>query len=224
MFANTLGNHPLFTPRHLFTPASCLIALIAICCSLSLGCRRIEVKSPEAYKLWNSKCGSFALDYPEGWIAQGAGSKSSGNAYAEFKKGSYVARVDASFGDSVKGDIMGMGGGMGGVPGMGMDAEMEEALSPEAQVHEFWLKHYQKKYKKYKEGEPESIRVPLGATRLAEFSAKIGFSNVRGIRATTMSQHRGVTFFAYCPAAQWEEFKPVYMHMLESMKRGVEKF
>ena len=85
------------------------------------------------------------------------------------------------------------------------------------------MKHYQKEYKNYQEDDGESIQVQLGYTRVTKFSAKSGFTKIRGVRATTLSSNRSITFFAYCPEDSWGDFEPVYMHMLNSMRRGVEK-
>ena len=189
----------------------CLFVLITV--SLSIGCQR-KVAVPKNFKHWNSADGAFALDYPSTWIAQGGIDKNRGNSHVKLEKGGVSIRVDASFQQSVIGDILG---------GSFDTTDMPDSSQPEALLHEKNLDYYKDNYQNYQEEGAETIKLPIGAARVAEFTAADGLFNIRGIRATIVTRDKGVTFRAYAPEGQWEDFGPVFDQMLESMKRGVKK-
>lgn len=199
--------------------------LLAISPVLFTGCGPKTMEVPESYARWNSKDGSFAIDYPEGWEAEGTGNKGTGLAYAEFSKGPIEIRLDVSLADSLKGEMAG-GGMFGGAGSAGVKRPGDEeiaSLSAPAVIQRSHLKHYKKEYPGYVEDEGELIQVPLGKTYVNVFAAKNGYRVVNGIRSTTLSRHRSVTFFAHCPEAHWETFQPVFWKMLEGMSLGVEE-
>lgn len=189
-------------------------------CFLALsGCGAPPIVSvPAAYDNWNSPDGTFALNYPAGWEAKGNGNRSRGIAWAECKEGLHKVRIDASFADVVIGDIANFGGGAA----LGLEQPSEE-LTPEAIVQAKKIAKYEEKFKDYVEQPGSSLNVTLGPTYYNEFSAVDGFTKISGIRSTTMARDRCVTFLAHCPAAQWDEFKPVFLKMLEEMESGAEE-
>lgn len=188
------------------------------------GCLPAGVETPETFSQWNSRDGSFALDYPEGWTKNGGGSRSSGLAWAEFSKGSYNVRIDANFADSMKAEAFGSGGGVGaGLLGGNDEDIIIEVQTPEGAVQAFWKSSYEEKYTEYVEEPAESFRTKLGPTIMNKFSAKSGFAKIKGIRATTLSNDRSVTFFATCPEKKWEAFGPIYEEMLRGLKLGKEE-
>lgn len=195
------------------------LSVLVLAFFLLAGCAP-EVKVPEKFTHWNSKDGSFALNYPEGWDSVGGGSRSSGLAWAEFKSGGYKVRIDANFNDSMKADAYNsspMGSAM-------LDGKhAPEFDSAEAAIQAFWKEHYEEEYSEYKEQKGEAFRTKLGATVMNRFSAKSGMTKIIGIRATTLSNDRSITFFAYCPGNKWKTFLPIYEKMLKEMTLGKEE-
>ena len=181
--------------------------LIAGVLVLSSGCAPEMVSSPESYANFNSREGTFAMEYPEGWTADGNGNRSRGVAWAKFEKGPIEIRIDASFTDSLGGDIP-------------TDNDTPDELKPEALLQQHYLEYYQDKFSGYSQDEGETIRTSLGPTRMNKFTGSQGFSKIKGIRASIMGHDRGVTFLAHCPENQWETFEPVFDRMLRSMKVG----
>lgn len=187
--------------------------LVLLPLAFLVGCQQ-KVAVPNKFKHWNSGDGAFALDYPFGWLPQGGIDKNRGNSHVIFEKGGINIRVDASFQQSVMGDLL---GGAFDTTGLPDDAQ------PEAQLHAKNYEYYKENYTNYNELPAETIDIPIGSTRVAEFTATEGLSTIHGIRATTVTADKGVTFRAYAPESQWEDFKPVFYKLLEGMKRGVRK-
>ena len=57
-----------------------------------IGCNSAPVAAPSSYADFNSKGGTFALKYPEGWQADGGGKR--GLEWAKFTSGSAEIKVD----------------------------------------------------------------------------------------------------------------------------------
>jgi len=91
----------------------------------------------------------------------------------------------------------------------------------EARLHEYNLDFYKEHYRDYKEVNITTKKLPIGRARVAEFTATKGYGKLCGIRATAVTRDKGVTFRALVPESQWEDFKPVFYRMLNSMERGV---
>jgi hypothetical protein len=178
-----------------------------------LGCQQ-SVEVPQKFKKWNCGDGSFAIEYPARWIPKGGINKNQGSSHLVVEKGGVSIRVDASFQDSVMGDLLGNAGDL---------SETPDDYRPEALLHEKNLDYYTENYRNYEEGPGETKRLPIGMTRITEFTASEGMGMIHGIRATAITRDRGVTFRAYAPESQWEDFRPVFYQLLDGMKRGVEK-
>lgn len=185
-----------------------LFAVVSIC--LFAGCQK-KVSVPGEFKEWNSSDGAFALPYPAEWRAQGGVNKDEGSSWAKFEKDGVSIRVDASFAQSVLGDLMGEAG----------DAnELPDFMRPEAMLHVHNLDFYKDNYRDYEEVSIVSKQLPVGRARIAEFTATQGLGKLCGIRATATTRDRGITFRAYVPEDQWEDFEPVFNQILAGMKRG----
>jgi len=195
--------------RHLKL-AICFVALTSL---VFVGCQQ-KVAVPDKYANYNCKDGSFAIDYPALFERKGGVNKNQGSAWAKFEKGGISIRVDSSFMQSVLGDIMGNSGDT---------SQMSDDERPEAQLHEFNREYYTEEYRDFEEEPGETKRLPLGMTRITVFTATDGFGKIKGIRSTTCQRDKGVTFRAYCPESQWDDFKPVFEKMLDSLKRGKPK-
>lgn len=195
-------------------------AMVTLAMVAMAGCsNNTKIAVPENFEEFNSKDGSFALEYPAGWQAKGNGNKSSGIAWAEFTDAGARIRVDALFTEVIKGDLANMAGGTA----MLKDEELRPDMTREEIVHIQGKDYYIDKYSHYVEDDGVSTRIKLGPAHVSGFAAKDGFSQMKGIRATITGTDRGITYFASCPANQWADFKPVFIRCLESMKRGVPK-
>ncbi len=192
---------------------------VALLGTLLPGCAPAKIPVPDSFTEYNSQDGTFAINYPEGWDAEGTGNRSRGLAYAIFRKGPMEIRLDASFFDSLA-----SGGGMGQAL-VGKVGGVEEAalLPPEQMIQEKNLAWFEEEFKDFKEDAGELVRIPLGAAYISEFSGQKGWLKVKGIRAAIMGRDRSISFHAYCPASKWENFGPIYRKMFDELKAGVEQ-
>jgi len=185
-----------------------LLFSVAVCL---LGCQQ-TVEVPREFKNWNSSDGAFALEYPTAWSPQGGIDKELGSSWAKFEEGNVSIRVDASFTQSVLRELMGTTRDTNKLP---------DESRFEARLHEYNLDFYKEHYRDYKEVNITTKKLPIGRARVAEFTATKGYGKLCGIRATAVTRDKGVTFRALVPESQWEDFKPVFYRMLNSMERGV---
>ena len=178
----------------------------------TVGCGPGEpVAVPKSYENWNSPDGTFTLEYPKGWDAEGNGNRSRGIAWALFTKRALRVRLDASFADSL------------GVGAQGMNEDFEIMPLEEA-LQKKYRSHFEERFRGFEEDEGESKRLQLGPAFINKFSGKAGGIKTKGIRATIIANDRTVYFEAHCPESQWEDFEPVFEKMLDGVKRGVEEF
>jgi hypothetical protein len=175
------------------------------------GCSE-PVTTPTAYKTWNAKDGTFAIDYPEDWKADGGGKQ--GIQWAEFSKGSCVITVDTSLKTSLIGDISSSGNA-------GAE-EVPEELEPAAAAHEFMKDEaVGDKFSGYKEEAPIKFASGIGDGRKSVFTGAKGLSGkVKGYRVTIPQSDKGLIIFAYCPAKHWDKLQPAYDKILEGIERG----
>lgn len=181
-----------------------------------VGCGSARVQVPEAFAKWNSKDGTFAMEYPENWDADGNGSRSRGIAWALFNDGPVRVRIDVSFADSLA-----IGGQASRSNQFG--DEFIEPVPPEDIIQEKHRSWFEENFSDFEEDEGESKRLQLGGARINRFSGKNGMVKTKGIRATIMTNDRSVSYVAQCPASYWEDFEPVFVRMLDGMSRGTEE-
>ena len=201
------------------TLSRCSVLIGAIfSCAFVGGCMPpAEVAVPQNYVEYNSPDGVFALDYPEGWEAEGNGNRTRGTAYANITQPPIKIRIDATLGFELKAGMLLAGGG---------DETSTEGplnLTKEGVIHDSWRPEYEEKYSGYEEEPGYSTRFKLGPARVNKFSGKQGYTKIKGIRATFSLLDRMLSFEATCPESQWPKFEPVFEKMLESFHRGVEQ-
>jgi hypothetical protein len=180
-----------------------------------------KVPAPTSYKTWQATDGTFSIQYPEGWKAQGGGKR--GIQWAEFSYGSAKIRIDVSTQSSLIGDIAGSTNTMLGLndPLTEADPEFIEEMAPVAAAHEFYLKAFPVPLSSYKEQEPVAYRAPLGDCRKSEFTARSGAARkLRGYRATALTRDKGVHILCQCTDANWKTLQPAYDHILASIAYG----
>jgi hypothetical protein len=196
-----------------FVPLSIVVCLAAV-----LGCGA-PVKTPTSYSKWEPASDAiFALDYPEGWIADGNGKN--GIQWAEFKKGGCLIKCSTDQSSSLVGDITQSFNNMGGGDS-GMSEEEMEELAPAAAAHKWNKDKAREDYSNYKE-EKEMIKFTsgLGDARKSVFTGSVGGRSVKGYRATFLARDRGVTVICHCAAKDFERLKPAFDKVLESVRRG----
>jgi hypothetical protein len=180
-----------------------------------VGCGSEPVAKPETFEQWNAKDGTFRIEYPSDWEAKGGGKNSI--QWARFTKGNAEIYVNVKFSDSALADVMGAGGGMmSGALGVD-DVDMP---SPVAAIHEAKKEEVAQDFSNYTEGEAEVIRPFLGEGRRSEFTATKGLVQVKGYRATILSNDRGVTVTCRCAESDWPALQAAFAMILEKMTRG----
>ena len=197
--------------------SSSLITLggLVICASgvFLAGCGSSPVAAPSTYAAYNSPGGTFALEYPEGWEADGGGKR--GLEWAKFKSGPAAIHVDTGVAGSLMGDIAGSLGG-----------SEEGALAPELEpvhdVHLAGLEAAEREYSGYKEvGEPAVLDVRLGPARRSEFTASGTFGGgLHGYRSTILGHDKSVHVVCFCPEGDWKTLQPAFDHVLSTLRRG----
>lgn len=185
------------------------------------GCGGGSVPAPTSYKTWNAKDGTFQFPYPAGWEARGGGKH--GIQWANIEKGSALIRVDINLSDSVIGDI-GEAVSSGRDSALGeMGAELDEELTPVAQVHELRKDEIIEKqgYKDYEELNSENYQPRLGPARRSEFTAKKGMGRkVHGYRATILAHNNGVRVICHCNESDWAHLQAAFKKALDEMEMG----
>jgi hypothetical protein len=178
------------------------------------GCGTAPVPAPTAYTAFNSKPGTFACEYPEGWQEEGGGKR--GLEWAKFTSGPAEIRIDTGVGASLIGDLARSANTLEG-------GEVLPEEEPVHQVHLAYEKDAAKSFSGYNEvAQPEIIDIPIGGARRSEFTAQSTFgSALHGYRATALTRDKGVFITCICPETDWKTLQPAFDHVLKSLKRGV---
>ncbi len=182
-----------------------------------VGCGE-SITTPKAFKKFNSKDGSFAVEYPENWKAEGGGGQ--GVQWAEFSKGAALVTINTNISGSVIADIA--GNANPGLDGDAIDPKEAEKLAPAAAAHN-WIKQDPtrfEKFKKYEEEEPTKITPPLGEGRKSLFTASTGGRKVKGYRITIPTHDKALIIFAYAPVKDWSKVQGAYDSMFDKMEFG----
>jgi hypothetical protein len=178
------------------------------------GCGSAPVSAPSSYAEFNSKGGTFALKYPQGWQADGGGKR--GLEWAKFTSGSAEIKVDTGVTGSLSADIA--QSKLGGDSSVPIPPEEE----PIHGVHLMRQKDAEQQFSGYKEvGSVEVIDVSLGPARRSEFTADTTFgSGLHGYRATMLGKDKDVTVYCTCPESDWATLQAAFDEVLKSVKRG----
>lgn len=189
------------------------------------GCGGGPVSAPTGYAEWNAKDGTFRIDYPDDWKAEGGGRHSV--QWATFTKGSAMIDVKVSFSESVQGDILGGGAGVGQATTiMGPEGDSsgeDEPPPPVAILHEAKKKNFAKQYSEYKEQAAIKIQPSLGEGRKSEFTAATSFRKIHGYRTSILNSNRGITIICQCAEADWNTLKPAFDKILDGVTLGVKE-
>jgi len=172
---------------------------------------------PQQYVAYQSEDGGFGADAPEGWETKGAGGTGGLPPWARFKDGTASISIKANLAGTVMSDMFGAtqdGGGIGEIP---------EDQTPIAKLHEFQRERIALNFSdgSYEEQPGNNIKIPYGEVRISEFTASEGFgSSVRGYRMTMSSVKWQFNVVAKCPKRKWEQYQPIFDHVLRSIDRS----
>ncbi len=180
-----------------------------------------KVPAPTSYKTWQATDGTFSIQYPEGWKAQGGGKH--GVQWAEFSSGSAKIRIDVSTQSSLISDISSSMNTVAGIndPFSETPEDIKEAMAPVAAAHDFYQKAFPVALSGYKEQKPIAFSTRLGDCRKSEFTARSGSARkLRGYRATGLTTNKGVHILCQCTDANWKSLQPAYDQILASLAYG----
>jgi hypothetical protein len=168
---------------------------------------------PSSYDTFNSTKTAFQIQYPAGWKAKGGGG--SGYVWAEFTSGSAKISVAANSVGSLIGDIANAQQQTAGAT-----TTNDPKLKPVAQLHE-GAKGCVDGVKNIREDEAVLLQSGLGDAWKSEFTGKKTFGGkVHGYRATTMSVNHQICVNCECSESQWDELKPVFDKVIQSVSLG----
>ncbi len=190
---------------------------LMIVVALISGCSSDPIEAPASYEKWNAKDGTFLIEYPQGWEADGGGR--SGIQWARFKYGDADIHVSVKFSDSVIGDIVGGGGPGVPVGDFGDELAGADELAAVDVVHASKKEEVAEDFSGYEEKEAVKISPPLGDGRKSEFTTS-GFTPLHGYRATILNKDRGISVICRCAESDWETLKPAFDRILNSIARG----
>lgn len=179
------------------------------------GCGSAPATAPTAFTAYNSKEGTFACEYPEGWQADGGGGR--GPEWAKFESGPALIRISTGLAGSLMAEVATANQGTSDNP-LPPDPELEPVHS----VHMDGVEEAERDYSGYKEtGEPQVMEVKLGPARRSEFTSSTTFgSGLHGYRATILGHDKAVTVFCVCPESDWKTLQPAFDQLLGSLQRG----
>lgn len=179
------------------------------------GGRDAAPPAPQQYVAFSSEHGGFRCQYPEGWSAEQGGGTGGVPPWARFKDGTATIQIKASASGSAISDIA----GAGQFPG-GLDDQLDDDLTPIAQVHSFQRDKIALDYSDYEEKPGENVTIPWGEVRMSEFTASEGFgSKVQGFRVTLTGVQWQFNMLCTCPPRKWDQYRPIFDHVIRSVDR-----
>lgn len=181
--------------------------------AMTAGCGSAPVAAPTSYAAYNSKGGTFACEYPEGWQADGGGGR--GPEWAKFVSGPALIHITTGLAGSVMNEIATAGQGT-------QEGPIPPELEPIHGIHQEAAEEVEREYSGYKEtGEPQVLEVSLGPARKSEFTSTTSFgSGLHGYRATVAGKDKSVHVICICPDSDWPMLQPAFDKVLSSLKRG----
>ena len=172
------------------------------------------VAAPTSYASYNSPDGSFLVNYPDGWSAEGNAGRRL--AWARFEMGGAKISVRASAEASLLDDA-------GGGRTADRNAPTPD-LAPVHGIHEMGLDGASEEYGSYQEtaAGTQVLDCGVGPARFSEFTATGGIgAPIHGYRATAIGHKMGVHVVCTCSESDWTTLKPAFDHVLATLDRGV---
>ena len=176
------------------------------------GCGPAPMTTPTSFLTYNSADGTFACEYPEGWLAEGKAKRA---VWAKFTSGDAKIDFRVNVSGSLMADAMG---------GRGGDPDLPPDLQPVHILHVGALEQAQDDLPNYKElpGSPVELECKVGPARLSEFTCTTTLgTSMHGYRVTTIGHKKAVAVLCLCREGDWQALKPAFDHTLMSITRGV---
>jgi hypothetical protein len=188
--------------------------LVAICAVLAVaGCAGKAV-IPTSYTTYSCNDGSFHVQYPTGWEADGGDTPQ--YSWAKFTSGGAKIFVEASSVGSLMGDMAGPR-----AMHVGGDVVMpDEEHAPVALAHENERQGFEDD-EGVTEKKPVVVRTGFPDSRQSEFTGTRTFGGaIRGCRVTALGANRRIRVVCQCPESEWEALKPAFDKAIESVAMG----
>jgi hypothetical protein len=172
---------------------------------------------PQSYNKYNSKDGTFQIQYPAGWQAEGGGK--AGYAWAKFTSGSAEIAVNTNVVGSLVGDIAG-----GGMMGASRPEDMGHERDPVAVVHEMEREQFEED-EGVKEQDPVEVETGMRGAKKAEFTGTKTFGGeIHGYRVTALGRDYRFRVVCRCDKDQWQALQPVFDKVIPTLRVGVPEF
>jgi hypothetical protein len=185
------------------------IALAGMAISL-VGCGSPTVV-PKSYSSYKAEDGSFKIEYPAEWVAEGGGK--GGLGWAKFSSGNSEIKVNTSLIGSLMADISKLGNPL-------MNEQNNEDTAPVAVVHQQEKAEFEEEAG-VQEKKAEYVGTTVTDARKSEFTGKntLGGS-IHGYRVTALTPNRRIRVVCLCPEAEWESLKPAFDKIIMTVSIG----
>jgi len=174
------------------------------------GCTGATVM-PTTYETYDTKDGSFRIEYPAGWEVTAGGAR--GSPWVKIVSGSAELDVDADTTGSILADIA-----KSQVPMLEIGDHSD--APPIQKLHESDKEDFDKEW-----GATEQASVAV-ATQLGD-SLKSEFTGTgllggafHGYRVTALSRDKRIRVVCRCSEAQWQSLQPAFDKMIASVAMG----
>jgi hypothetical protein len=180
--------------------------------AISLGGCGGPAAVPTSYNTFKSADGSFKIEYPAQWSAEGGGGKG-GVAWAKFTSGNSEIKVETNVAGSLMGDIAKSTGSL-------LGGEAAEDPAPVALVHEQEKAGFEEDAG-VQEQKAAPVKTGIPEARKAEFTGNKTFGgSIHGYRVTALSTQRRIRVVCQCPEAEWTSLKPAFDKIIETLSFG----
>lgn len=187
----------------------CLIGAMIAFVVNSPGSSSTARKFPKEYEKFEYSAGGIYCQVPKGWEISRGGGSGGKPPYAKFKDDDVRIEIRAAVSGSAIADI---GQALSG-------DDQPDPLNVVHQVHAFRKEQLSAGTDGYTEGEPEVVETAgMGPALIAKYEMQVMISTDYGYRATVLGQHYQFNVTLYCPKAEVERYKPVFVKVVSSME------
>lgn len=173
---------------------------------------------PETFSPWTHEKGILSSDYPDGFEVSGGVGAGGAAPWAKFenKDQGVVIMVRASMSGSAISDIA-KAQDAGFAAGDLVDPD-QMAIDQVKEVHQFQREKMNAEYDTYEELGDRILDCKLGKGCVSEFRGSKVFLKSQGFRATLLGSQFQYNVICKCPADRIEEYKPVFEHVIKSVR------
>ncbi len=173
---------------------------------------------PETFSPWTHQKGVLSSDYPDGFEVSGGVGAGGTAPWAKFenKDQGVVIMVRASLSGSAIATIARAEGG--GFGGNDLADPEQMAIDQVKEVHQFQREKMEAEYDTYEELGDRILDCDLGKGCVSEFRGSKVFLKSQGFRATLLGSQFQYNVICKCPAERIDEYKPVFEHVIKSVR------